>query len=742
MPIIYHKESREFHLYNQKTSYIIEIMENNQLGNLYYGKRVHDRESFAHLHEEQKRSLAASHCPTPSKLFLQYTRQEYPSYGTGDFRFPAFEIKQENGSRISHFEYVTHCIYSGKKSIVPLPAVYVEVDSESSTLEIELFDDLIKTRLILTYTIFEERSVITRSSKFIHEGDFDIYLTNAMSMNVDLTDMDFEMVQLSGAWARERNVKTRKLEHGIQSIYSMRGSSSIEFNPFIALKRPSTTEFSGEVYGFSLVYSGSFLAQIEVSTHDMVRIIMGIHPNNFEWLLQKGESFQTPEVVMVYSDGGLNEMSQTYHNLYQSRLARGYWRDKARPVLLNNWEATYMDFDEDKIMTIAKKAKAVGVELFVLDDGWFGTRNDDLQGLGDWYVNTDKLPNGINGLSEKIDSLGMMFGLWIEPEMVNKNSKLYQEHPDWLLSTPGRFESLSRYQHVLDFSRIEVVDHIHEMISKIIRESKISYIKWDMNRNITECYSRTASKENQGKIMHLYILGVYDLYTRLITEFPNILIESCASGGGRFDPGMLFFAPQTWTSDNTDANERLKIQYGTSFVYPISSMGAHVSAVPNHQLHRYTPLESRANVAFFGAFGYELDLNTLSDEEILQVKAQIEFFKENRQLIQFGVFHRLLSPFEGNETAWITVSNDQTQAIAAFYQTLNTVNASWLRFKLAGLNADICYEVMHGDTTYNAYGDELMNIGMVINRKWLNQAGGDFSSIIFRIRQCSDNLIS
>lgn len=734
MPIIYHEASQEFHIFNNEVSYIIEIMENKQLSNLYYGKRIHDKESFHYLHEEMPRSQAVFSCPPPSVLCLQYTKQEYPSYGTGDFRYGAFTIKQENGSSITDFKYVSHSIYSGKKKIEPLPATYIEKDEEATSLEIVLYDQVIDTHLILTYTIYEELPVITRHAKFIHNGEETIILTNAMSGCVDLPDPDFDMIHLSGAWSRERYVKIRSLEQGVQSIYSMRGASSTEHNPFIALKRKETTELLGEVYGFSLVYSGSFLAQVEVCTHDMTRILMGIHPNNFEWVLHKGESFQTPELVMVYSDEGLNKMSQTYHKLYRTRLARGVWRDRERPILLNNWEATYMDFNEEKILNLAAKAKEVGIELFVLDDGWFGTRNDDNQGLGDWYPNLEKLPNGIAGLSRKIEEMGMKFGLWIEPEMVNKNSELYRKHPDWIISAPERFESPSRQQHVLDFSRKEVVDYIHAMISKVIRESKISYIKWDMNRYITECYSRGAKPDEQGMVMHKYILGVYDLYTRLTNEFPHILFESCASGGGRFDPGMLYFAPQTWCSDDTDAVERMKIQYGTSFVYPISSIGAHVSAVPNHQVNRVTPLETRANVAYFGAFGYELDLNKLTDEELEQIKEQITYYKKYRKLFQQGVFYRLKSPFKGNDTAWMVVSEDKTEAIAAYYQRLNKVNANWLRYKLTGLNPDMLYKVTGFGKTEMYYGSELMNAGLVIDRKRF-KAIGDFASVLFNIEK-------
>ena len=763
MAIIFHKQSKCFHLYNNEVSYIMRIMENGQLENLYYGKKIHDKEDFAYFHDEAMRSQMSVCIPEPGLLSMQYTRQEYPSYGTGDYRSPAVTIAQENGSRIIDFKYAGHEIYSGKKEILPLPATYVEEKEEAETLEVTLHDNVMDTDLILSYTIYEAYPVITRNTKFVHKGKEKIVLERAMSASVEFLDMDYEMVQLSGGWSRERYVKNRKLEMGIQSIQSLNGTCcGAEHNPFLALKRPHTTESQGEVYGFSLVYSGNYLGQVEVSTFDMTRVMMGINPEDFSWELKSGESFQTPEVVMVYSDKGLNKMSQTYHRLYRKRLMHGEWRDKARLILLNNWEATYFDFNEEKILTIAKKAKEAGVELFVLDDGWFGARNDDYRGLGDWYVNLEKLPDGISGLSKKVEELGLKFGLWVELEMVNKDSDLYRAHPDWIISAPNRFESHARHQNVLDFSRKEVVDYIYEMIAKVIRESSISYIKWDMNRYMSEPYSKGSAPCEQGKVMHKYILGVYDLYTRLTTEFPHILFESCASGGARFDPAMLYFAPQTWCSDDTDASERTKIQYGTSYVYPIVSMGSHVSAVPNHQMHRITPIETRANVAYFGTFGYELDLNLLSDAEIETVKKQIAFMKEHRELIQMdGDFYRLLSPFEGNETAWMVVSSYKTQAVAAFYQRLNKVNASWLRLKLDGLDANTKYEVScdmapvtsydakiaeaYGHKTdedsvktYQAYGDELMSAGIPIDREELNKKGGDFASLLYTLKKVDE----
>ncbi|NOW05152.1 alpha-galactosidase [Clostridium beijerinckii] len=734
MAIIFNEKSREFHIYNEQISYIIKILDNNQLGNLYYGKRIHQRESFSYLFEGGMRASTSYVFEGDTYFSMQHTKQEYPSYGTTDFRYPAFEIKQKNGSKITNFEFENFNIFKGKKKLENLPATYVENEKEANTLEITLYDKVIKTRLLLSYTIFEDFPIITRSTKFIYEGKEKVILTKAMSCNIDLPDYDYEMVHLSGAWSRERHVKNKKLEQGIQSIYSLRGASSSEHNPFIALKRPSTTEFEGEVYGFSLVYSGNFLAEVLVDTHDTSRVMLGIHPIMFEWVLNKNESFQTPEVVMVYSDKGMNGMSQVYHKLYRTRLARGYWRDKIRPILINNWEATMFDFDEEIILNIAKTASELGIELFVLDDGWFGSRNNDKAGLGDWYVNTKKLPDGIVGLSKKIENMGMKFGLWFEPEMVNKDSDLYRAHPDWIIHTPNRTTSHSRNQYVLDFTRKEVVNYIYEAMSKILREASISYVKWDMNRYITECYSVVRTEEDQGRVMHEYILGVYSLYEKLTSEFPYILFESCASGGARFDPGILYYAPQGWTSDNTDAVERMKIQYGTSYVYPISCMGAHVSEVPNQQVFRTTPLETRANVAYFGAFGYELDLNHLSEEERAIVKKQVKFMKENRELIQKGTFYRLISPFENKLNSWMVVSEDKSEAIVGYYKILNTANEGFKRIKLQGLDENKKYYI-NDNKEESFFGDELMFAGIPVRSEDFCEHGGDFTSVIYHLNE-------
>lgn len=736
--IFFHENNKQFHLTNGQISYIMELMENGQLANLYYGKAIKDRESFGYLREHFERPLNPDSHPA-SILALQYTRQEYPAYGTGDFRYPAYRILQEKGSLISGFVYESHHIFSGKKDILPLPSTYVETEDEAETLEVTFFDAVTETRLLLSYTIFKNLPVITRHATFTQVGESPVVLKNAMSLCLDLPDMDWEMLHFSGAWGRERYLKKRTLEVGTQSIASMRGASSSEHNPSFLLKRKNTDERNGEAIGISFVYSGSFLGQVEVSSYEETRVLLGLNPENFEWKLKSGESFTTPEGILVYSEQGLNGLSQTFHRLFRTHLNRSTWRDKPRPILLNNWEATEMTFDEALILKIAQKAKEAGAELFVLDDGWFGTRDDDTQGLGDWFVNTDKLPDGIKGLSEKVTAMGIDFGLWIEPEMVNKNSMLFREHPDWLMADPERYASPSRHQFVLDYSRKEVVDGIFEMLDKILSESKISYIKWDMNRYITECYSNGTPAEDQGKVYHRYILGVYDLYTRLTTKYPDILFESCSSGGARFDAGLLSFAPQTWTSDNTDAVDRYRIQYGTSYFYPVSSMGAHISAVPNMQTGRISPLFTRGNVAFFGAFGYELDLNRISEEEFEMVKKQIAFYKERREVFQYGTFYRLLSPFDGHgDAAWMSVSEDKKTAYMGYYHTLVRVNHGGIRVKLDGLCPDTKYHVtsVTPGVAYDRehYGDELMNAGLLIDRRYLQQLCGDFSSILYEIK--------
>lgn len=732
MSIIYNKSTRQFHLYNKNISYIFKILDDGELINLYCGKRIEDKEDFSYTIIKTDRPLAVYSKQNNGNYCLQNLKREYPDYGRGDFRTPSFEILQSDGSTITEFRYVSHNIYKGKKSLNGLPATYVENDDEAMTLEVNLIDKITDVLMVLSYTIFENCDVITRNTLFVNKGKETVILNKASSLNVDLNDSNYEMLTLSGAWARERKIISRPLAQGIQGVYSSRGASSSEHNPFVCLKRKDCSETSGEAFGFALVYSGNHAETVEVDTNNMTRVTLGINPDKFSWLLESEQSFQTPEAIMVYSSLGLNYMSQTFHKLFRSRLVRGVWRDKQRPVLVNNWETTGMNFTQDKIISMAKQAKNLGAELFVLDDGWFGGRDNDKRGLGDWYV-TDfkKLPDGICGLSRKIKELGIDFGLWFEPEMVNEDSNLYRNHPDWIIKTPCREISVGRNQYVLDFANPDVVDDIYNQMVTILSTSEISYIKWDMNRYITEAYSVTLPNNRQGEVFHRYILGVYSLYERLIKKFPDILFESCASGGSRFDAGMLYYAPQGWLSDDTDAMERVRIQYGTSMLYPVSSMGAHVSIVPNQHVGRVTPFETRANVAMFGAFGYELDITALPDSEIEMIKSQITFFKKHRKLIQFGNFYRLISPFDNNVGSWMVVSDDKKEAIAGYYRYLAEPNVlSWF-MKLQGLDDCTKYSISGFEGVF--YGNELKNIGIHVENDTGCSSGKDFTSKLYYI---------
>ena len=707
--ILFKEECRQFHLTNGEISYIFRVSEDGKLLQLYYGAAVPERD-YSYLVELQHRPMTTYRKEGDLRYSLEHVRQEFPEYGTTDFRHPAICLRQGNGSRITDFVYVSHQMVDGKPALEGLPATYTETQTEAKTLILTLRDELTKVEVQLFYTIFTDWPVIARSSKVFNQGRETCYLESLASLSLDLPDADYDWLQLSGTWARERHIKERPLQQGIQSIESTRGISSPHHNPFVALKRPETTEFSGPVLGAALVYSGNFLIQAEVDTYDVTRLQLAINPFGFEWKLAAGQSFTSPEALLVYSERGLNGMSQVFHQLFRRRLARGYWRERARPILINNWEATYFDFSENQLMDLAEKAQEVGVELFVLDDGWFGQRTNDRAGLGDWFVNPKRLPQGLGSLAERIHGLGMQFGLWFEPEMVNKDSQLYRTHPDWLLAVPDRQPHHGRNQFVLDYSRPEVVDEIFERLSAVIEEAQLDYIKWDMNRPLTDVFSAAWPANQQGEIFHRYVLGVYDLYERLISCYPRLLFESCSSGGGRFDPGMLHYAPQAWTSDDSDAIERLKIQYGTSLLYPLSSMGAHVSIVPNHQTNRLTPLKTRGNVAFFGSFGYELDLNQLSPEELAEVREQIAFYKHHRELIHNGTFYRLQSPFKGDgQTAWMVVSQNQNTALLGTFKVLNQVNRSHQRLQLKGLDLDKVYRLEGRAYT----GAELMRVGLV-----------------------------
>ncbi len=714
MTITYLEQEQIFHLQSKEMSYILQINNGYPL-HVYWGKKLRNEGNLNNL------------LHYPDFASIDRFPQEYPQYGTGDFRNPAYQVRLEDGSRITELVYQSHKITEGKPQLPGLPAVYVESEKESQTLEIELVDNYSGLIVRLSYTVFEDHNAISRSVQFENRGSQSISLERALSASVDFIDSDYEMVYLSGGWARETHVKRRTLETGLTTIESRRGASSPQFNPFMALSRPNADEDQGEVFGFSLVYSGSFVAEAEVDYLNSTRVSIGINPFDFGWLLEPGESFQTPEAIMVYSSEGLGGMSRTYHRLYRTRLCRGIHRDQERPILVNNWEATYFDFNAEKIESIAKSGAELGIELFVLDDGWFGKRNDDTTSLGDWVEDVNKLPEGLTKLAERVNALGLLFGLWFEPEMVSPDSDLYRKHPDWCIHVEGRRRTEARTQLILDLSRQEVCDYLYESISKIFVNVSISYVKWDMNRNMTEIGSAMRSSVRQKETAHRYMLGLYGLLEKLTQQFPHILFESCASGGGRFDPGMLYYMPQTWTSDNTDAIERLKIQYGTSMVYPVSTIGAHVSDVPNHQMGRITSLVTRGDVAMSGNFGYEMDLTKFSEEEKVIVKQQVAQYKKIRSLVQQGDLYRLKSPFEGNNTSWMFVSEDKSEALVYYFQVLAEPNAPLKKLKLKGLNPKLDYTIDEEEETSG--GDRLMQSGVHIP-----SLHGDFISKCYHLK--------
>lgn len=724
--ITFNKEQQVFHLCNNQISYLIEVEEHGYLAHLYFGKKI-NRYSGHYQYVRDMRSFgpypeAADH----DTFSLDTVMLEYPGYGFGDFREPAYNFKLKDGSRITDFRYDSFEIVQGKCAIEGLPHLYTNQATEAETLIITLKDDVAQLRLKLNYTIYQDYATVIRSTTLINDSAETVEINQLASQSLDFPNRSFELIHLNGAWGRERQLTREKIEIGTKVLDSKRGSSSHHQNPFVTLVEPTTTEFQGEAYGFCLVYSGNHQTVIEKDNYSQTRVVMGMNPFNFAWQLPAGESFHSPEVVNVYSNQGLNQMSKTYHDLFNHHLIRGEHQLKERPVLINNWEATYFDFDDAKIHGIVDEAQALGIEMFVLDDGWFGERKDDHRSLGDWYEFEGKLEQGLEGIAQYVHDKGMKFGLWFEPEMISKDSDLHRAHPDWVLSVPGRPRSLSRQQHVLDFSRADVRDHIYQQMTAILDRVPIDYIKWDMNRNMTEVYSLLLDPEMQGEVSHRYILGLYEFMEKLTQAYPHILFESCSGGGGRYDAGMLYYMPQTWTSDNTDPIARLKIQYSTSLVYPISTMGAHVSAIPNHQTGRETSLDIRGNVAMSGVLGYELDLTTLSEEEKVLIVKQVDFYKEHRQLLQFGDFVRLKSPYEENEVAWMFVSKDKKEAIVFYFRVLVEASAPYVTLKLAHLDETLEYQIAN----HVISGDALMNIGMYIDPK----LHGDYATQAFVLK--------
>lgn len=728
MSITFNEKDRKFVLETKNSTYVMKVTKYDFLAHVYYGKKIRNYDFEETLVFPENPAVCTRINSEDEVYCLDKLPQEYPTTGRGDYRKPALVIINNDGSRIVELKYKDYKITKGKHKLKDLPALYAENLCDVSTLEIILKDELTNIEVSLFYSVFENVDGITRWSVIKNKGNSTVDIDCALSLNIDFNSCDYDFMHLPGFWARERFIERFPLNKLSTQIDSTRGASGHHHNPFFALLSKNADEENGDVYGFNLVYSGNFIGRAEVDQFDNTRASLGINPNDFSWELKPECSFTTPEAVMVFSSTGIGGMSRIFHELYSKHLIRGKYKSKERPVLINNWEATYFDFNREKIDKITEKASKLGIELFVLDDGWFGERNSDKKSLGDWFENKEKLRGGLKDLSEDVHSKGMQFGLWFEPEMVSPDSELYRTHPDWCLHVEGRTRSESRNQLILDLSRKEVREYLINCIQEIFDNVSINYVKWDMNRNMSEVGNKELTSNKQAEIPHRYMLGLYEVIDNLTTNNPDILFESCASGGGRFDPGMLYYMPQVWTSDNTDAVERLKIQYGTSIVYPILTIGSHVSAVPNHQMGRITSLEMRGHVSMSGNFGYELDISNISDEEFNILKNQIIIYKEIRSLIQFGLFYRIKSPFEGNETAWMFVSKDKKDAVVFWFRVLSLPNPPQTSIKLKGLNPEFDYEIAEKNKILG--GDMLMNAG--INIPFENT---DFTSVMYRLRQ-------
>lgn len=702
MAITYHTKSNVFQLDGKDVTYLIGVLDNKFLLTLYFGKKIEI------LHPERLavyRELGFS--PSPNEYFykrsvsLDTLPQEYPSFGYGDFRVPAITVEQENGSRCIDLRYKGFEILSDKPLIEGMPSL--KQDDNCDTLKITLVDDVTSVEVDLYYNVYNDRNVITRHSVIRNSGSKEVKITKALSCSFDLRDNKFNFMQLVGTHCEERHIEVTPLRHGITKIESRRCTSSHMLNPFMALLRKDTTEYSGEVYGINLVYSGNYEGVIEVDQRHTTRVQMGIGSFDFEWPLKPNDSFYTPEVVLVYSSTGINDMSLQFHNLYNDCLLKKHYH---HPIVVNNWEATYFNFDEEKLDKLVSAAKGLGIETFVLDDGWFGKRNNDESSLGDWFVNKEKLPNGLKGVADICKKNKLKFGLWFEPEMISIESELYKNHPEYAIKLQDRPHLHSRCQLVLDLSKKEVCDYVIDAISNVVDNIDISYIKWDFNRNITETYNK--------QVGHKYVLGLYYILEAITSKYPNIMIEGCSGGGGRFDPAMLYYTPQIWTSDDSDAIERLYIQYGTSICYPPTCMVGHVSVTPNHQTGRVTPFKTRGIVAMSANFGYELNPQVLSEQEREMVKQQTKTYANLRKVLYKSDFYRLRNPFNGNDCAWSFVSKNKNEVYVMYVRILNAATNEFDYLTLKGLDKNKIYENV--ETKERFTGSELENVGLLLPR--------------------------
>lgn len=729
MAVIFESNDKIFTIHTRNSTWQMKISKYGHLLHVYYGDKVEDSD-MSYLIRGIDRGFSGP--PYQARDDRGYSLdtypQEYSSFGTGDYRTGCLLAEHADGSRAAELIYMSHKIYNGKYRLPGLPAVRAS-EEEAQTLEILLKDKSSDLEITLYYGVLEQEDVITRACRIGNRGKTPILLHKALSCCLDLQQGDMDMITFYGRHGMERTMQRRSTGHGKFSVGSVRGTSSHQENPFVILCDKDAGEEHGNCYGMSFVYSGNFIAEAEVDQINQTRFTMGIHPEGFCWKLEPDEEFLAPEVILSYSGEGFGRLSGNFHDLFRRHIIPERFQKKRRPVLLNNWEATEFDFTQQELYSMAESAKELGIELFVMDDGWFGTRNHDKSGLGDWLVNYGKLPSGVGGLAEKIHGMGMQFGIWIEPEMVNEDSELFRSHPDWCLRIPGREPNLERYQLVLDMSRREVRDYLFGSISKVLDEAQAEYVKWDMNRSLSDAWSTALPAERQGEVYHRYVLGVYELMERFVQKYPEVLWEGCSGGGGRFDAGILYYMPQIWCSDDTDAVERIHIQYGTSFGYPVCCVGSHVSGSPNQQTGRETSLETRAEVAMAGTFGYEMDVRKLNEWERRIVKKQIDDFKKFYPVIQYGDYYRLTDPEENQDfAAWQFVDKDGGVSLVSVVMLHARANPPFNKIKLKGLKNNAQYRIEGEEQAYR--GGALMHGGIP-----LPLFSGDYRSFHYYIRE-------
>ncbi|MBO6239596.1 MAG: alpha-galactosidase [Butyrivibrio sp.] len=721
MDIRYIEENRLFVLETENTSYIMGIVdEEGFLGHFYYGDRIDPRDSSYVLNLIEPEYTPGTNGRDRSS-FLDRFPFEYSGSNVGDYRNDSINITDHNGNGSVLLCYDSHEIFKGKKKLEGLPAAFGN-ENDTMSLEITLIDKIIGLKAVLSYSIFDGLDVIARSVRLENTSDYPIMLNKVMSMTMDMDNENYQLLTLYGSWARERMMDFRPIGYGDTLVESFRGESSHQFQPFMALVRNGDSQDTGKTYGFSFIYSGNFQAGVCRSQFDSLRLYMGICEKNFRWKLEKGKCFQAPEVILNYSPCGLGKMTRTFHDLFRNHLIRSPYKDKERPILINNWEATYFNFDSEKLLAIAKEAKKSGIEMLVMDDGWFGERNDDNSSLGDWYVNENKLKGGLKKLVDDINEIGLRFGIWMEPEMISPKSRLYEEHPDWAIQVEGRVPCRSRNQLVLDLTRQEVFEYVYDRIKDVLSSANIEYLKWDMNRQLTDLGSLWLDSDRKGELSHRYMLAVYDLQERLVTDFPDLLLENCSGGGARFDAGMLYYSPQIWCSDDTDAIERLKIQEGTALVFPLSTMGAHVSDCPNHTVGRTTPFNTRGDVALSGTFGYELDITGISRKDREAIKEQVENYHKFSDIYRNGDYYRLASYQRNHEfDAWMVVSKDKKRALLTCVQVVAAPNGKKRVLKLDGLDKNMDYRI--ADSNMRILGSTLKSAGLQID-----MPAGDYQS--------------